>query len=1071
MNTVKKNIIRYLSIVVVIAIAFSALSCLPASALLNDQSIDVTYQNPTNIIGTQKNEESFIMSTKTKKGKVNNFTFEFPADGGLRFYSDNKGFFGNESLLKIKYSVEGAAIVMKTDELTVKFYKTASPWRFEVYDSKGNYLIYYTADNILMGYDEKGALGKVKIVSPIRKNEKFYGLGERFGGMIQNGKTVEMWNFDSFGQLANPYGDHNVGYKNIPLLHSTSGYSVFHNSTYYGIVDVGDSNAKECSFEFYGPIFDMYLWSGTTVSNIAKYNKLTGSTISVPKWAAEYWAGHSSSVWKSQGDDVDVITNMAKEILDGYDELKTPVKTLFIEGIADSTKYESFMKYLQNRDVRFLGWCFSLFYNYGDEKDAESFLPDVKLKDMPYCKFNYNRTASYWVDNANYWVDVTNPLATLYYKNIFGRFFKYGLSGMMTDYNDAMTTDIYYPYINGTGDYMHNLSCYYYQKTVSDAFESYYGKGNYLNFGRAGCAGSQSFCAAFAGDQGSTFDGLTEVVSALLSSSATGINVWGSDIGGLGSGSDASRYDPDLYTRWLQFATFSPIMRAHGQTGFRDPWNYDTDGSCDKVFQKYYWTRENLVDTIYSAMTRASEENVPVTKAMASAYPYDETLISNETQYLFCENMLVSPITSEDTTYATVQFPRGRWVNLWDGSVHTGGTDETVSATQNEIPVYVSAGAAMPVKLGKDLRIGTINTEDKNVNATLITPALTEKVNKIYVNNDDSYTITSAQTSENNYKVGASRKLDQRIVMALGTNATTVTVDGVSLKKLSSRPDYSATESGYYTDTTNNCTYIVTNGSWKQITFNDNELRKVNLAKSATVAMNGKIPSKLNNINDDDYSSSYSISIDSGSTESIDLDLGENTSDYDEIILYWGSTYPKSYKIQLSTDGNTWKTVKNDQIGKSGTNTVTLSQSTNARYIRVADISKYSKKNPSLNEIEIFGTKVAKQVPKEKKSSDDTVVVRDDDIYEKSTDASDYYTDIDDYNDEDGIEGDNQGSDEDEYEEKTVTKKVRVKVPKKKTADEGIPWWIWIVVIAAVVIVATGTVTFIMIKKKKGKML
>ena len=51
---------------------------------------------------------------------------------------------------------------------------------------------------VLLGYDKENQLRKVKIASAIEENETLFGLGERFNGFVQNGKTVEMWkNFKS----------------------------------------------------------------------------------------------------------------------------------------------------------------------------------------------------------------------------------------------------------------------------------------------------------------------------------------------------------------------------------------------------------------------------------------------------------------------------------------------------------------------------------------------------------------------------------------------------------------------------------------------------------------------------------------------------------------------------------------------------------------------------------------------------------------------------------------------------------------------------------------------------------
>ena len=356
-------------------------------------NIKVEWQKPTGIVNVEMQEKQFIVSTKTEKGKINNLYFSFPTQGGLRFNADQKGFFNPEDASPIEYKTEGAAIVMKANDTTVKLYKTAKPWRFEVYNEEGQMVIWYQADDIYFGYDAKGKLQKVKIASDVGQYEKFVGLGERFGGLIQNGKTVEMWNFDSLSQLASDIGDHNVGYKNIPLLHSNQGYSVFHNNTYYGVVDVADKKDDECSFEFYGPILDMYVWTGSILDNIDQYLTLTGSTVTVPKYALSYWVGQASGMWKSEGKSSETIEKILKEKLDQYDKLQTPIKVVYLEALGNDSNYTDIHKMLQKRDIKFLGWMKSTYNTVDSNYTADQVTEELKFSksETALVKFNYSR--------------------------------------------------------------------------------------------------------------------------------------------------------------------------------------------------------------------------------------------------------------------------------------------------------------------------------------------------------------------------------------------------------------------------------------------------------------------------------------------------------------------------------------------------------------------------------------------------------------------------------------------------------------------------------------------------------
>ncbi len=962
---------RFLRVISAAVAAVTLAMSLPktALALTNDnQIIDVTWESPTKIAAVEQQEEQFILSAQTDSGRVCNFYFTFPENGGVRFHADQEGIFKPQAVTPIGYSVDGSAIVMEANGTKVKLYTKSSPWYFEVYNGEDTKVVAYQADKISLGYDETNALRKVKIANSVTEGEVLFGLGERFGGFVQNGKTVEMWNTDSFAQLSESYGDHNVGYKNIPLLHSSGGYSVFHNNTYYGIVDVAETNPEECSFEFYGPILDMYVWTDSSEENIGHYNELTGSTVVVPKWALSYWAGQSSSVWLKDGDDTETVSDTVFSRLDRYEELGTPIQNIYAEGIAAKLKYVDIVKQMQERGIHVFGWMDSTWRTFDDDITSEQ-IGDFETMDKalyPLVMWEDSPGAWWWTSDGAKWVDYSDPVAVEWLEARFEPFLGNGLYGMMVDYNDNVGVETYYPGNQGTGDWMHNFSAYYYDQAVSEVFKNYYGEGEYITFARAACAGSQQFTAVFGGDQTSTFLGLQQSVSALLSSAASGINVWGSDIGGLGSDDDTAKHNPTLYARWLQFGTFSPLMRTHGQTGWRDPWEYGDNDSSTELFQKYYWTRENLVDLVYSGTLKASKENIPMTQSMVVAYPTETELIANEGQYLFCDSLLVCPVTEENAAYKEVQFPEGRWVDLFDGTVYEGGQTVEVSAPLDKIPVFIEAGSAFPVTLGEDLSIGTINTEGKNAQALLVAPAVEQKENRIYLSTEEIRTVLCDTTGENTYLVEAEDGLNKPIVVVAGCTADEVSVDGKALTELSERPDSSATEPGYYRDVENNVTILVVGEGWSSITCHDSGERPVNLARNHKVTAEGLGDESSENagaIVDGSYSEALAIEESDEGTVTLDL---EQPEEMNRVLLKWGTTYAASYTLEASEDGEDWDTILKKEDGGGGTDRVVFEEPKTYRYLRISGVESSSRTDAQLVELEVYGSKTGSGVYEDK---------------------------------------------------------------------------------------------------------
>ncbi|KPC87964.1 coagulation factor 5/8 type domain-containing protein, partial [Streptomyces sp. NRRL F-6602] len=64
----------------------------------------------------------------------------------------------------------------------------------------------------------------------------------------------------------------------------------------------------------------------------------------------------------------------------------------------------------------------------------------------------------------------------------------------------------------------------------------------------------------------------------------------------------------------------------------------------------------------------------------------------------------------------------------------------------------------------------------------------------------------------------------------------------------------------------------------------------------------------------------------------LQVDLGAKTA-VSKVVLQWEAAYAKGYKIELSEDGESWRTAHSTTDGKGGTETVPLSG--DARYVRL----------------------------------------------------------------------------------------------------------------------------------------
>ena len=178
-----------------------------------------------------------------------------------------------------------------------------------------------------------------------------------------------------------------------------------------------------------------------------------------------------------------------------------------------------------------------------------------------------------------------------------------------------------------------------------------------------------------------------------MRSSAIGLPYLSNDIGGYTGGHLAD----DLYARWVQLGTFSSILRLQGKNAQRLPYQYADGSGADLSGERFLRLREALVPYLYTAASQAHTVGLPLTRAMAVAYPGSSAAVSATDQWMLGDNLLVAPITTAGATASrTLWLPPGQWTDFFTGETVQGGTTGTTITTPVEgfdrAPVYVKAG-------------------------------------------------------------------------------------------------------------------------------------------------------------------------------------------------------------------------------------------------------------------------------------------------------------------------------------------------------------------------------------------
>jgi alpha-glucosidase len=219
-----------------------------------------------------------------------------------------------------------------------------------------------------------------------------------------------------------------------------------------------------------------------------------------------------------------------------------------------------------------------------------------------------------------------------------------------------------------------------------------------LIFSRYGGVGAGRYCIGFSGDTHSTWDSLAYQPYFTATASNVLYGYWSHDIGGHMPG----EIEPELYTRWMQYGMYSPVLRTHttkNPDAERRVWEYPDP--YNQIMMDVIRQRYELVPYIYSESRQAFDNGISLCRPMYYDYPEQEAAYRARNQYMFGDQMLVAPVISpadaaSETAQVCVWLPEGEWFDTARGCLEQGGQTITRRYLINEVPVFVRPGAVIP---------------------------------------------------------------------------------------------------------------------------------------------------------------------------------------------------------------------------------------------------------------------------------------------------------------------------------------------------------------------------------------
>jgi alpha-glucosidase len=100
----------------------------------------------------------------------------------------------------------------------------------------------------------------------------------------------------------------------------------------------------------------------------------------------------------------------------------------------------------------------------------------------------------------------------------------------------------------------------------------------------------------------------------------------------------------------------------------------------------------------------ASETGLPVQRSLAVDYTHESKVYDGhfQHQYLFGPFILVAPVES-NKEFVKVYFPKAdAWYSVYNGTKHEGNREEILECPLHRLPVFVKAGAIIPMQVSKN---------------------------------------------------------------------------------------------------------------------------------------------------------------------------------------------------------------------------------------------------------------------------------------------------------------------------------------------------------------------------------
>lgn len=562
----------------------------------------------------------------------------------------------------------------------------------------------------LKGYfDSASFKGFRFLLSP---EEKITGTGERSVPLNRRGYKLTLYNNPWYGYSTNA---DNLNYS-VPFILSSDGYGIFFDNPSKGYFDIGKNNKDILEYGASFGKLEFYMIPGKNSDEILrKYHGLTGTQPIPARWVLGNLMSRFG--YRSQEQVLATVATMQKEnfpidavILDLFwfgDSIKGTMGNLEWVNKKAWPNPEGMISDLKNNSINTIlitePFILKSTPNYEPSKNlhaVDSFGNPFLLTDFYFGNgglldiFRNETQDWFWSKYkaqinkgvAGWWGDLGEPekhpaairhnLKDLGFKRLF------------------------------KADEVHNIYGHYWDKMLFEKYAKEYPSVRLFNLNRSGYAGSPRYGVfPWSGDVSRSWEGLKAQLPLMVGMSMSGIPYIHADAGGFAGGDG----DKELYTRWLQFATFTPVFRPHG-TAFGDlePGVKDIpsegalyDDPYKSIVRTYIQLRYKLLPYNYTLAYEQAKFGKPLVRPLFYYNNEDSNLFKTDNQYMWGDAFLVAPVLQKGISKQDIYLPKGNWYHFINDQKITGNQWVNEKLSLSDMPVFVKEGSFVPMFISK----------------------------------------------------------------------------------------------------------------------------------------------------------------------------------------------------------------------------------------------------------------------------------------------------------------------------------------------------------------------------------